>query len=135
MEQRTINTPTERNKLKDASPDALVRLYLSAPSLKNFGIEFDILDPERIDGETRDSFIKRRTDEFAKAQSPIVLILSTETKESRNVAKVTCKRKEIIGMGEHPTVEEEYAFKKTYLGWKLIGVRKKAPKDADNSEF
>ena len=119
--------PQGSYSMKDAAPDALVRLYLSAPGLENFGLEFDILDAELAGSESREDYIKRRVQEFEVAGKPMVLILSTESKESRNVAKVVCRRKDVVGAVPQPEVEEEYAFKKTYLGWKLIGVRKKAP--------
>lgn len=133
----------ETYSLKDAAPDALVRLYLSAPGLDDFGIEFDILDMEMAGGELREEYIERRVKEFEAAGKPMVLILSTESKESRNVAKVVCRRKDVVGAVPQPEVEEEYAFKKTYLGWKLIGVRKKSTEvlksedwnDADTGSF
>lgn len=120
--------------LKVATPDALCRLYISAAASADFGLEYDIKEHEDSSDAVRESYIEKRKNECIAMPAPLVIVLETTTKESRNVTKVTCKRREIISATEQPEHEEEYAFKKTFQGWKLIGIRTKKTQSTQADE-
>ncbi|MDD4278560.1 MAG: response regulator [Candidatus Sumerlaeales bacterium] len=111
--------------LKDAKPEALLEMYLNAAPKGQFGLEYDIQDSEMTSGIDRAQYERRRQDAYEAAGKPSSEIISLEGKESHNVAKVTCRRRETVnGLQGHERTEE-YCFKKTFQGWKLISVRVK----------
>ncbi len=109
--------------LKDANAADLTRAYLSAAAKGDFGLEYDIMDTEMHGDIARDQYVTRRAVAYREAGSPVSEIIDLETKESHNVSKVTCRRAEIIDGVKEREVVEEYCFKKTFRGWKLITVR------------
>lgn len=115
--------PVER--LKDAAPGQVVRLFVESWNTRDFATEFDCLGEEMTGGLKRNDYIARRlqvyNDDGGSSTTQRVAAQISED-VSVNLSKVVIDREDTVH-GRPRRRREAFALKKTMQGWKIVNYR------------